>query len=132
MFNFKIDPTTKAVETSTDMDYSSVTVPNMPLTQSNVNGNFHANAPYKASSNELDEAIDMLKEKKDKKKEEQDKTTSVKDTTKEDVATEEQSKTLNTKEPAKEKKEGKEDVNSIKVKAENEDVIDDFGEGDID
>lgn len=122
MFNFKIDPKTKLVETSTTFSdgTQSTSVPNMPLTQADVSGDLKY-----APRTQFSEWLGDLPSK-DKKAEDttQTSTTSTKEEKKEEPKKEEQKK--------EKAKTSYDDAKGVDISAENEKVIDDFHEGDID
>lgn len=126
MFNFKIDPKTKLVETSTTFSdgTQSTSVPNMPLTQADVSGDLKY-APRTQFSEWLGDL--PSKNKKDETTQTSTTTTEVKEGTEENK--EEPKKEEQKKEKAKT---SYDDAKGVDISAENEKVIDDFHEGDID
>lgn len=122
MFNFKIDPKTKLVETNTTFSdgTQSTSVPNMPLTQADVSGDLKY-----APRTQFSEWLGDLPSK-DKKAEDttQTSTTSTEEKKKEEPKKEEQKK--------EKAKTSYNDAKGVDISAENEKVIDDFHEGDID
>lgn len=122
MFNFKIDPKTKMVETSTTFSdgTQSTSVPNMPLTQADVSGDLKY-----APRTQFSEWLGDLPSK-DKKAEDttQTSTTSTEEKKKEEPKKEEQKK--------EKAKISYDDAKGVDISAENEKVVDDFHEGDID
>lgn len=123
MFNFKIDPKTKLVETSTTFSdgTQSTSVPNMPLTQADVSGELKY-APRTQFS-------DWLKDLPSKDKNAEDTTQTSTTSTEEKEKKEEPKKEEQKKEKAKT---SYDDAKGVDISAENEKVIDDFHEGDID
>lgn len=126
MFNFKIDPKTKLVETSTTFSdgTQSTRVPNMPLTQADVSGDLKY-APRTQFSEWLGDL--PSKNKKDETTQTSTTSTEVKEGTEENK--EEPKKEEQKKEKAKT---SYDDAKGVDISAENEKVIDDFHEGDID
>lgn len=126
MFNFKIDPKTKFVETSTTFSdgTQSTSVPNMPLTQADVSGDLKY-APRTQFS-------DWLGDLPSKNKKDETTQTSTTSTEVKEVAEE------NKEEPKKEEQKKEkakisyDDAKGVDISAENEKVVDDFHEGDID
>lgn len=126
MFNFKIDPKTKLVETSTTFSdgTQSTSVPNMPLTQADVSGDLKY-----APRTQFSEWLGDLPSKNKKDETIQTSTTS----TEMKEGTEENKEKPKKEEQKKEKaKTSYDDAKGVDISAENEKVIDDFHEGDID
>lgn len=126
MFNFKIDPKTKLVETSTTFSdgTQSTSVPNMPLTQSDVSGDLKY-----APRTQFSDWLGDLPSKNKKDETTQTPTTS----TEVEEGTEENKEEPKKEEQKKEKaKTSYDDAKGVDISAENEKVIDDFHEGDID
>lgn len=120
MFNFKIDPKTKLVETSTTFSdgTQSTSVPNMPLTQADVSGDLKY-----APRTQFSEWLGDLPSK-NKKDETTQTSTEVAKENKEEPKKEEQKK--------EKAKISYDDAKGVDISAENEKVIDDFHKGDID
>lgn len=129
MFNFKIDPKTKLVETSTTFSdgTQSTSVPNMPLTQADVSGDLKY-APRTQFSDWLGDLPSKNKKAEDTT---QTSTTSTEGQKAEviDPKKEEPKKEEQKKEKAKI---SYDDAKGVDISAENEKVVDDFHEGDID
>lgn len=126
MFNFKIDPKTKLVETSTTFSdgTQSTSVPNMPLTQADVSGDLKY-----APRTQFSDWLGDLPSKNKKDETTQTPTTS----TEVEEGTEENKEEPKKEEQKKEKaKTSYDDAKGVDISAENEKVIDDFHEGDID
>lgn len=126
MFNFKIDPKTKLVETNTTFSdgTQSTSVPNMPLTQADVSGDLKY-----APRTQFSEWLGDLPSKNKKDETTQTSTTS----TEVEEGTEENKEEPKKEEQKKEKaKTSYDDAKGVDISAENEKVIDDFHEGDID
>lgn len=126
MFNFKIDPKTKLVETSTTFSdgTQSTSVPNMPLTQADVSGDLK----YAPRTQFSDWLGDLPSKNKN------DETTQTSTTSTEvEKGTEENKEEPKKEEQKKEKaKISYDDAKGVDISAENEKVVDDFHEGDID
>lgn len=126
MFNFKIDPKTKLVETSTTFSdgTQSTSVPNMPLTQADVSGDLKY-----APRTQFSDWLGDLPSKNKKDETTQTSTTS----TEVEEGTEENKEEPKKEEQKKEKaKISYDDAKGVDISAENEKVVDDFHEGDID
>lgn len=123
MFNFKIDPKTKLVETSTTFSdgTQSTSVPNMPLTQADISGDLKY-APRTQFS-------DWIGDLPSKNKKAEDTTQTSTTSTEEEKKKEEPKKEEQKKEKAKI---SYDDAKGVDISAENEKVVDDFHEGDID
>lgn len=121
MFNFKIDPKTKLVETNTTFSdgTQSTSVPNMPLTQADVSGDLKY-----APRTQFSDWLGDLPSKNKKDETTQTSTTSTEEEKKEEPKKEEQKK--------EKPKTSYDDAKGVDISAENEKVIDDFHEGDID
>lgn len=118
MFNFKIDPKTKLVETATSSDsHNVVNTPSTPVTQADISGDLTV-----AKQKDYSDWVGDI----DKK----EKTPNTSTTEEKSSTTTENAE--NTAQPKTDNKKKDESVKGIDIMAENEKVVDDFAEGEID